>query len=197
MVRFWFKLTVIISFSDGTFREGAGIFDYTKILLTKFFKFHNSYFRFYYKGIFREKFFFKYSEKTKKVFQIKNFIKNKRKIIWTIFLIFCAIIAFFNIYLQVYQRGLFPTNNYNFLFSGVFKWLLLFGLSSIATVIVFFEIQSFKKIYFLSLIFIFFQNFLSYSSILSRGMIFNSLSIFYSTFKFSKKLSISIDLNLF
>ena len=28
---------------------------------------------------------------------------------------------------------------------------------------------------------------------LSRGMIFNSLSIFYSTFKFSKRLSISID----
>ena len=195
---FWFKLTVIISFSDGTFREGAGIFDYTKNSFDQVLQISLiAILGFIISGIFREKFFYKYSERTKKVFQIKNFMKNRRKTIWTIFLILCTMIAFFNIYLQVYQRGLFPTNNYNFLFSGVFKWLLLFGLSSIATVIIFFEIKSFKKIYFLSLIFIFFQNFLSYSSMLSRGMIFNSLSIFYSTFKFSKRLSISIDFKIY
>ena len=66
---FWFKLTVIISFSDGTFREGAGIFDYTQNSFDQVLQISLiAILGFIISGIFREKFFFKYSEKTKKSF---------------------------------------------------------------------------------------------------------------------------------
>ena len=64
---FWFKLTVIISFSDGTFR--AGIFDYTQNSFDQVLQISLiAILGFIISGIFIEKFFYKYSERTKKVF---------------------------------------------------------------------------------------------------------------------------------
>ena len=61
MAWFWFKLTCTISFTDGVFREGVGIFDYSKnsfnevLIISQI-----AIFSFILSGYFREFFLFKY-----------------------------------------------------------------------------------------------------------------------------------------
>ena len=78
-------------------------------------------------------------------------------------------------------------NEINFLISGSIKWLLLFGLSTISCILIFLEIKNYKKIFNLTIFIFLLENFLSSVSMISRGMIFNSFSIIYGVYKFSKK----------
>ncbi len=194
---FWFKFTMIIGFSDGIFREGSGLFDYKSNSFDNVIQTSQiGILGFIFSGFFRQKYLFKYPRKIKSDFKFNNFSKNRRLFAWIIFLIFCCSIALINIFFQIYQRGLIPLNNYNFILSGIIKWLLLFGLSSIAAVFIFLEINSLKKIYFFSLLLVFLESLFSYTSMLSRGMIFNSSSILYSSIKYIKTKGILINLKL-
>ena len=106
------------------------------------------------------------------------------------FLIFFTLIAFSNFYFKIYQKGLPPIYDFNFVFSGTYKWLLLFGLASISAIIIFLEANAFRKFFVFSSLLIFFETFLSSLSMLSRGMIFNAFALFFGIYKFSNKLNI-------
>ena len=188
---FWFKFTCIIAFTDGVFREGVGLFNYTPesfnetLLVSQI-----GILSFILAGYFREIFIFKYPSKLNFFFKTNNFFKKKRKLIWIIFLIFFTLIAISNFYFKIYQKGLLPIYDFNFVFSGTYKWLLLFGLTSISAIIIFLETNVFRKFFVTSSMLIFFETFLSSLSMLSRGMIFNAFALFFGIYKFSNKLNI-------
>ena len=194
---FWFKFSVIISFTDGIFKEGVGNFDYSPenfdygLLISSVGIIplivigHLREVLFYYPSKIN---FFEYKE---------NFFIENRKNILLIFLVFIILISSLNGYFKIYQKGLIPLHEINFIISGSIKWLLLFGLSSISCILIFLEIKYFKKIFNLTIFIFLLENFLSSLSMISRGMIFNSFSIIYGIYKFSKKTGQYLNIKFF
>ena len=184
---FWFKFTCTISFTDGKFREGVGLFNYSNqsfdqtLIISQI-----GILAFILAGIIREFFLFKYPKKISfKTFKY-NLLKFHRKKIWFIFSFFFLAVGFINFYFNIYQKGLLPVQDINFLISGLIKWLLLFGLSSFSSIIIFLEFNFFKIFFLSSTSLIFLENFISSFSMLSRGMIFNSIALLFGIYKLSK-----------
>ena len=184
---FWFKLTLTISFTDGVFREGVGSFDYKPesfdySLIVSIIGIMPLIIC----GHLRE-FFFYYPKKIKKIQLKNNFFNKLRKKILLIFIILILSVIILNINFMIYQKGLLPLYNYNFFLSGIVKWMLLFGLTSIASFIIFLESSVLKKIFNFTIIISIIEIFFSSLSMISRGMIFNSSSIIFGVYKLSKK----------
>lgn len=185
---FWFKFTCTISFTDGIFREGTGLFDYSPasfdetLIISQI-----GILAFIFGGFIREFFLFKYPNKINLSNIKNNPLKLSRKKIWLIFSLFFIVVGLLNFYFKIYQKGLLPIYEINYLISGLFKWLLLFGLSSFSSIILFLEFNFYKIFFMSSSLLIFFENFVSYFSMLSRGMIFNSFALLFGIYKFSKK----------
>lgn len=196
---FWFKFTLIISFSDGIFLgDGTGSFDYSynsfnKVLIIS----QIGISAFILSGMFREYFLFNYPKKINLEIVKKNFFSFGRKNIWIIFIIFFLTIAVLNFYFKIYQKGLLPIYDLNFLISGAFKWLLLFGLSAIGATLIFYEFSFYKKFFFISVSIIFLETFFTSSSMLSRGMFFNAFALLLGIYKFSNKLNYPNNLNYY
>ncbi len=186
---FWFKFTCTIAFTDGLFREGVGLFNYTEQLFNKTLIVSQvGIISFILAGYFRELFLFNYPKKLIFNFSKSNYFSKNRVKIWTIFIIFFVVIGFLNFHFKIYQKGLLPIYDINFLLSGIFKWLLLFGLSAISAIIIFYETNTFKKFFFYSSLIIFFETFLTSLTMLSRGMIFNAFALLFGIYKFSKNI---------
>ncbi len=185
---FWFKFTCTISFTDGVFREGVGLFNYSKdsfdqaLIISQI-----GMFAFIFAGYFREYLLFNYPKKLKLNTVTTNLFKLDRKKIWFLFLIFFLAVGVLNFYFKIYQKGLLPIYEINYLISGLFKWLLLFGLSSFSSIILFLEFNFYKVFFLSSSLLIFIENFFSSFSMLSRGMIFNSFALLFGIYKLSKK----------
>ena len=146
---FWFKFTCTIVFTDGVFREGVGMFNYSKESFDEvLFVSQIGILSFIISGYFRQLFLFKYPKKI----NLQNFKKNLfslgRKNIWLIFIIFYISIAFLNFYFKIYQKGLLPIYDLNFIVSGIFKWLLLFGLSAFSATLIFNEYKFYKNFFY-------------------------------------------------
>ncbi len=186
---FWFKFTCTIIFTDGIFGEGTGMFDFSKESFDEvLFVSQIGLLSFISSGYFRQLFLFKYPEKLNLTNLKKNFFKLGRKKIWIFFIFFFILIASTNFYFKIYQKGLLPIYDLNFILSGIFKWLLLFGLSAFSATLVFYEYDLYKKFFFISVMIILFETFLTSFSMLSRGMIFNAIALLYGIYKFSKKI---------
>ena len=115
---FWFKFTCTIVFTDGVFREGVGMFNYSKESFDEvLFIAQIGISSFIISGYFRQLFLFKYPIKI----NFQNFKNNLfslgRKNIWLIFIIFYISIAFVNFYFKIYQKGLMPIYEINFLYN--------------------------------------------------------------------------------
>ena len=195
---FWFKFTCTIVFTDGVFREGVGLFDYSKESFDEtLFISQIGILAFIISGFFREYFIFNYPRKL----DLQNFKYNPfsfgRKNIWIFFTIFFIAIACLNFYFKVYQKGLMPIYEINFLISGIFKWLLLFGLSAFSANLIFYEFNFYKKFFFISLLIITIETFFTSFSMLSRGMIFNVLALLLGIYKFSNKANKPNDINYY
>ena len=129
---FWFKFTCTITLTDGIFREGVGLFNYSEYSFDKTLIVSQiGIIAFIFAGYTRELLFFKYPMKLNFNFSTNNFFSKNRLKIWIIFLFFFLSIGTLNFYFKIYQKGLLPVYELNFLISGMFKWLLLFGLSTI------------------------------------------------------------------
>lgn len=176
---FWVKTSVHFIFQKGTFQESYGLFDYSGQA------FDNALvvcciglFSVYMASVIYNKIH------AKKMFQIPKFnysqtlqlYINYRFYILTLFLFSLITIAFLNISFGFYQKGSPPLTQTSGLFLGALKWLLIFGSSSFAAHLIFFELQFKKNIYFCAFLGIF-EPFISSVSMLSRGMIFNSTAI--------------------
>ena len=94
-----------------------------------------------------------------------------------IFIFTVILIAFFNLDNLIYQRGMISQSTYPFYINGIIKWSLLFGLSSIISILIFYNLKNKKLIYFLSFLSIF-EASISNFSYLSRASIFNTFAIF-------------------
>ena len=193
---FWFKFTVQISFLDSLFPEGIGIFDYEP----------NSYddvlvissvgiIGFIAARYFRLRFIFNYSDFNVNKFDYKNYLNfyvNYRK---NIFILYFFLIIFFSITNFIFtfiQKGTVHETTLPFALNNFVNWLLMFGLASFSTLIIFFEFQ-FKKTNSNSMIkYGLFETFISSISILSRAMIFNSTAIIYGFYRLVEMNNIKI-----
>ena len=188
---FYFKLVVINSFFSSNFVEGSGYFDYSPIFYDRtliistvgiFAVIMSSYFRelFYnYKNK-------KYSYSPNNYKYIVSLYLKKKKLVLLFYFLIILIVSLLNFNYHIYQKGLILKNDINFLMSNIIKWLLLFGFTSFSCFIIYFELLHFKKNKILIFFISFFELFCSYTSMLSRGMIFSSSSIIYGFYKFNK-----------
>ena len=76
----------------------------------------------------------------------------------------------------IYRKGLVSNENINFFILGIFKWLTIFGLCSISSFIIFYEIKL-KKNIFQSLIVSSLEGFITNVGFMSRAMIFNQIAL--------------------
>ncbi len=192
---FWLKFSIIKSFDIG-FTEGLsgrGFIssqNYNDALIASCV----GMLGFIFFGFIREKFFF-YPSKIKLNVNTDFYKKFRNIFIFALFFTIASV-CFFNFYFQIYQRGLIG-NSYNFLISGFIKTSLLYFFSLCVTFILFFDFASYKKVFFLILSLVIFEPFLSSISMLSRGMIFNSLAIAFALYKLTNKINLQLQINFY
>ena len=192
---FWFKFSFILSFTDG-FSEGLGSIqsispeNYDLALLISIIGIST----FIIFGYLREKFVC-YPKNINLIKNTKLYEKNRNNLI-ILFIIFILIITFSNYFFQIYQRGLVGTNQ-NFLINGVIKTSLLYLLTLCSTFFLYFDSAAYKKVYPIILFLIIFETFLSSISMLSRGMIFNSMAVIYAFYKFSSKIKLKLKIKFY
>ena len=120
----------------------------------------------------RKKFIFFYPTDNKIIDSHLKFFYEKYKFkILIIYLITIVVITLFNLYFEIYQKGISSSFKPSFIVY-LFKWLLLMGFTSFACFFVYFELinkKNYKSIFFIFLT----ESFLSNVSILSRSFIFN------------------------
>ena len=75
--------------------------------------------------------------------------------------------------------------------------LLLFGLTSISSFILYFEIVTFKKLSNLTLIIVLLETFFSSLSMISRAMFFSCLPIYFSIYQFTRSIKKNFDISYF
>lgn len=188
---FWFKLTCTIAFTAGNFKEGVGFFDYSSASFDKSLLVSSiGITAFIISGHFREKILFNYPNKLSYTTYTNKLFSIGQKKIWISYILFFFVIGFINFYLKVYQKGLLPIHDLNFLISGILKWLLIFGLSTISSFLIFNEINFFKKFFLISFLIIILETFVTSISMLSRGMIFNAFALIFGIYKFSNKINL-------
>lgn len=196
---FWFKFSIQIAFLNSMFPEGIGKFSHnTKAYDEVIWVSQVAFLALVFASYIREKFFFSYVEleqnKEEPQYLITFYVKYKKKIISTLFFVL-LIIVFINLSFSFFQKGTVPDLILPMGLNNIFKWLLMFGMSSFFTVIIYLEFLIKKKNTNNVLKLSFLENFLSSISSISRGMIFNSTAIFYgyyrlieiNNFKISKK----------
>ena len=143
--------------------------------------------------VFRSMFFPKKKKFENKIIfntQIKKKIEKYQFYIFSLLLLVVFIIGYTNFNFLIYQRGLVPKNDVNFLVASLIKWLLLFGFSSFFCIIIdlFISNQIYKKFYFLLYsFFLILETFISNISMFSRGNFLNSSSVVFAIFKDMKK----------
>jgi hypothetical protein len=193
---FWFKFSIILSLNLG---YGEGINGLNEKITLK--NFDNAlmvsvvgFLGFILFGHIRE-FYLNYPKKIN-IILLSNIYKRYRNLLIVIFVSLIIAITFSNIYFKIYQRGMIG-ENYNFLISGVIKTSLLYFLALISAVILFLDLAIYRRV-FLFIIFLFLlESFLSSVSMLSRGMIFNSLALIFGIYKISNKMNINLEINFF
>jgi hypothetical protein len=191
---FWFKFSITLSFGNQIFKEGVGSFNYSPAqfdysLIVSAVGIAGVIFA----GHLRE-FFFSYPAINIKNFNKSLFYVKYKNIILITFLTLVAFVTFINFYLKIYQKGLVPIEHYNFIFSGIIKTLLLFGLTSLSSFILYFEIISFKKLSFITFLIVAIETLLSSVSMISRAMIFGIGALYFAMYKFTKNIKKNFNL---
>lgn len=129
-------------------------------------------------------------------FKNKSFTKKNDIYFLVILSIFVLFVAYFNLQYKIYQRGILSQSDYNPMISGIIKWLLLFGFASVFSFFLYYNFNNKKKliiIWFFSIL----ESAISSISFLSRGSIFNQISIFLGLYKSNKIFKIKISLKTF
>ncbi|MDA7733624.1 hypothetical protein N8841_03965 [Candidatus Pelagibacter sp.] len=200
---FWYKFFMNVTFMNYQFLEGAGNFTSlgsdSKInvldgtLNTAVFGIAGFLLACLIKNSFLNNFYNIIEIKKKQ----ENFLDNK----FFYFLFLIAIVLFFiiifsNFFLGIYQRGILSSFKLHFVFSGIYKWLLLFGFTSFVAFSFILAFKNKSKTYMFSAISII-ETFLTNISFLSRGMIFNLFAIFIGLYKSNKIFKLKLSLKFF
>ena len=181
---FWMKLSVRVVFFDATFNY-AGHFDgspdaFDRALLVASCGFV---------GLLLARAvrtaFFRYPERLTEQPEkgLFAFYAMYRKSVIVAFVVLVAVIAASNLYLGVYQRGAIPRTVLPYGLSGVYSWLLLFGLASAAAVIAHLELRLRRETSYTALAVSLIEGFSSSVSLLSRGMVLNTGALGYGVLR--------------
>ena len=134
---------------------------------------------------------FKYPQKkTSSQIIATNFFNNYKNYVLILFLIAVLIINYFNFNYFIYQKGIESNENINSLILVIFKWLLLFGLASFSSLIIYHSILK-QTLSIRVLLVVLFENFITSISLLSRGMFINFMGIIFGVFKYNQYLKIN------
>ena len=117
------------------------------------------------------------------------FYNNNKKIIYLSFYLVIFLVSTINVYYGIYQKGVIPNENFSIYISYLFRWLLLFGFTSFACILLYFEVAN-KNINYKLIYLLFFESFISNLSLLSRSAIFNLISLIYGLFHYLNKLKL-------
>ena len=191
---FWLKLTVRIIFFDAIFTDPVGFFDAAPSSLDNGLNIAVVGMLALLIGSFIRRFFYSYPKNRKKSYDddyLVNFYSTYRVFIWAIFALAILIITASNFFLGIYQKGVLTNISLPLGFNNIYKWLLLFGFTSLSAFLINLELKIRNGlpiwIFFISII----ETFFSSISMLSRGMILNCMSLMYGLFKYDKKIAIS------
>ena len=184
---FWFKFTVQISFLNNLFPEGAGIFDFKPDSFDYVIKISTvSIFAFLLARIFRSKFMFNYGNLKINKYENDNcfkFYSKNRNIIFVTYFIIIFLFSLINYKYVFFQKGTIPETILPFGLNNFINWLLMFGLTSLSSVLIFFEFFHKKNNSNKILRYGILETFISSVSILSRAMIFNGTALIYGFYK--------------
>lgn len=194
---FWLKLTFRICFTDGKFYESLSFdnsgaaFDYSLLVATC------GMMGLITASFFREKFMFIYSEKKEfKLYGLLEFYKVNRNIVLSGYVILFVSIAVTNLMLGIYQRGEITQTILPLGMNGIFKWLLLFGFSSLSALILQCELIIKKEISYLAVVLSLLESMFTNVSMLSRGMILNVSALVYGVYVTIKEKSLKSSLRI-
>lgn len=203
-IGFWLKLSLRVSFFGGTLYGSIGNFlnsgsaneAYDRALIVVsigilpllIFSF------------FREKFLYSYVKYDDKSLSLvsgaTSFYNKNRKLLLSSFVSLVLIITLTNSYFGFYQRGSAPRTILPLGLNGIYTWLLLFGLTSVSTYFLFFEILLKKRLSILIASIAFLESFFSNVSLLSRGMVLNGGALFLGAYDKLTKFSLRPSLKL-
>ena len=175
---FWFKLnyTLIVT---GSFRHPVGNFDYSpnlydyglKVSIVAFLILIVS-------SIVAKSAFSTFSSNINlNHTRVTNFYELNRKKIFIIFIIIFSFLAYLNIQYSIYRKGLVSNIEINVILLSLYKWLTIFGLCSVSSFILFYEIKI-KKNIFIGIFITIIESFTTSIGFLSRAMIFNQLALY-------------------
>jgi len=184
---FWFKFTVQISFLNSQFPEGMGMFNhstksYDQVLLISTIGILGFLFARY----IRSKYIFNYKLLENQELEMRKYLtfySDYRKKILIIYFFLILFFPIINLIFVFFQKGTVPETILPFQLNNFINWLLMFGLASLSSLIIFFEFFYKKKNSNNILKIGIFENFLSSVSVLSRAMIFNSTSLAYGYYR--------------
>lgn len=179
---FWFNFTIKINFLDSLFPEGVGFFDYEpssydEVMIVCSISFISIIFS----SFIRRKIFTGFTNhlvKPKFTFHPKSFFT-----LFILFLIFVILISYLNYNFSIYQRSFTSKIELNFFITNFFKWFFLIGCSTFCAYFINLYINQTKKLPKKIIIIHIFIEFIINLSMLSRGMVFNSISIAWGIFK--------------
>lgn len=196
----WLKFSVTTVFSNGVFHAAVGHFDGSAVAFDRALMVSVcGICGFILASYIREKLSFNYPERIKFVPNkgLFLFYVNNRKAIWFGFILLFTLVGMTNIYFGIYQRGTITKTILPFGLNGVYTWLLLFGFATISAIIIRFELEIDKKTSLLAITLAFLESLISNVSLLSRGMLLNSLSLMYGVLASIKSYSIKSNLKFF
>jgi hypothetical protein len=196
---FWLKLTIRVIFSDGIFREAVGNFDgsstaYDQALLVS----SCGMFGLICASFIRERVFFSGYQLAKEYKQngIVSFYSKYRGYILSLFVILFLTVALTNFHFGIYQRGEITQVSLPLGLSGIYKWLLLFGLASVSALVIRCELVIRKDISYTVAILSLLESFITNVSLLSRGMVLNVSALVYGIYMSIKINAFQLNIRL-
>ena len=199
---FWFKYVYKLLFSSvpyGWDLHTTGNFDFTIQSFDNVLTISTiAIFGFIFSILIRRKFFnFEYTHYS--IPQYKNLFyiyKNNRVLVLSLLIIFILYITSTNFLFGFYQKGLVNFFELNFLTHGFYKWLLLFGLTSLVITTIHFELFHKKNNFYIPIFLLIFEGFLSNLSLLSRYLVLSLSVVFFGLYKHIKIFHAHISLRL-
>ncbi len=182
---FWLKLTVRVAFLDGQFHEPVGHFDgsgdaFDRALLAA----SCGFIGLLAASTVRASLFTYPADLTARSQDgLFAFYARHRRTVLLAFATLVIAVAASNLYLGIYQRGTIPRTVLPYGLSGVYSWLLLFGLASCSAVILHLEFRLKKETSYTAVALSLLEGFLSSLSLLSRGMLLNTGALAYGVLR--------------
>lgn len=192
---FWLKFSIRVAFADGQFHESVGAFDGSAEAFDEALVVASCGFAGLLAASLIRQRLFRYPDNAPSCASLGLFqlYENYRKPFIALFLLLVLMVAASNIWLGIYQRGMVVQTVLPFGLNGMYKWLLQFGLASIAALIIRFEIELNRNISLFAVFPPLLECLFSNVSLLSRGMILNATALGVGGLRNLRAMKVRID----